>query len=72
MNGDGSSLNDWTDTIGKLGGTASGILGALRKPNTPAPAPAAKSGSTPWGMIAAIGAGVVLLLVVVMSMGSRK
>ena len=71
-NGDGSALNNWTDAIGKLGGTASGILGALNRPSSPARARAPAQTSPPWGMIAVIGAGVVLLMVVLLSLGSHK
>lgn len=72
MNGDGTTLNNWTKAVADLGGTASGILGALNnKPNTPAPAPV-QSGKAPWGMIAAIGAGVVLLVVVLLSLGGSN
>ena len=71
MNGDGSTLNGYLDAIGKIGGTTTGILGALRNKPAPAAAPAAAPKSaTPWGMIAAIGGGVLLLLIVLM--GSRK
>jgi hypothetical protein len=64
MNGDGSSLNKWTDTIGSLGGTASGLIGAFNKPKTVVQQTGAAP-ATPWGLIAGIG-GAVLLLVVVL------
>lgn len=73
MNDDGSALDGWVNGISKLSGSASGILGALGKRNTPAPAAApAPSSGLSTGMIAAIVGGVVLLVVVLFSMGGSR
>ena len=73
--GSGSSLDSWTDRIGKLGGTASGILSALNRPKTTAAAaPAAAPAPANWGMIAAIGGAVLLFVVLLVAFagGSHK
>lgn len=68
-----NSLQNYTDAIGSLGNTAGGILGALNGNKSSAPAPsAAPKSSTNWGVIAAIGGAVILVLVLVVSMGGRR
>lgn len=63
MNGDPTLM----DYLNFGSNTATGVLGALNnKPNT-----VVQQGATNWGMIAAIGGGVVLLLVVVLSLGRK-
>ncbi len=66
------NLTDYTDAVGTLGGTASGLLNALKGGSSapaPAPAPAPK---TNWMLIAGIGGAVLLVLVLVISLGGRK
>jgi hypothetical protein len=63
--GSSPSLLDWF----KAGGsTATGLLGALQT-SKKATAP---TGTTNWGLIAGIGAAVVLVLVLIVSLGGRK
>lgn len=67
-----NGLQSYTDAIGSLGSTAGNILGALNgNKSSPAPSAAPKS-STNWGVIAAIGGAVILVLVLVVSMGGRR
>jgi hypothetical protein len=66
-----NGLSNYTDAIGSLGGTAAGILGALKGGNKSAPAAApASSGSPSWLPIALIGGGVLLVVLVIF--GLRK
>lgn len=65
------NLSDYTDAVGTLGKTASGLLGALNgSKSTPAAKP--KSAPTNWAVIGGIGAAVLLVLVLVISLGGRK
>jgi hypothetical protein len=71
MNGEGSALNNWTDAIGSLGGTASGILGALNKPKQTTVVQ--QQAPVNWGMIAAIGGGLLIVVVFLIALtGGRK
>lgn len=63
MNGEDSLL----DYLNLAGDTAGTVLGALNKPKT-----TAKAAPTNWGLIAGIGAGVLILFVVVISLVGRK
>jgi hypothetical protein len=65
--GSGASVLDYL----KFGGsTATGLLGALKSSRAATAAPTV--GQTNWGLIAGIGAAVVLVLVLVMSLGGRR
>lgn len=68
------NLSDYTDAVGSLGNTASGLLNALNGGSkTPAAAPvAAAPAKTNWVLIGGIGAAVVVVLVLIVSMGGRR
>jgi hypothetical protein len=53
------TLNDYLATAGNIG---VGVAGALNKPKT-----VVQSGGTNWGIIAGIGAAVVVVLVLVLA-----
>lgn len=65
-NGGGAGVLDWA----KWGGsTATGLLGALNNSRAAtAPTPA---GATNWGLIAGIGAAVLVVLVLIVSLGRK-
>ncbi len=73
------NLTDYTDAIGALGGTATGLLGALnRRSSGPSngsdysPAPAPAPAKTNWVLIGGIGAAVLVVIVLILSVGGRK
>ena len=64
-------MNDLTDTLDSLGGVAGNVLGALNKPKQTTVIQQTPSSPMNWGVIAAIGGVLVLVLVLVVSMGGR-
>lgn len=66
-----NTLTNYTDALGKLGGTATGILGALKGGSKSSPAPAAPA-KTNWALIGGIGAAFLLVVVLIMSLGGHK
>jgi hypothetical protein len=66
MDEDYSNGNSFLDYLKFGGQTATGILGALNKPKAPTPT------KTNWGLIAGIGAAVLIVLVLVVSLGGRR
>ena len=66
MDEDYSNGNTFLDYLKFGGTTATGVLNALKKPQTPAKTPA-----TNWGIIAGIGAAVLVVLVLVVALGRK-
>ncbi len=64
-------MNDLTDTLDSLGGVAGNVLGALNKPKQTTVIQQAPSSPMNWGVIAAIGGALVLVIVLVVAMGGR-
>lgn len=64
MENNSPTLNDYLGTAGNI---ATGVVGALNKPKT-----VKQSSATNWGLIAAIGGGVLVLLIAGMAFMGRK
>jgi hypothetical protein len=68
----GSTLNDYVGLIGSLGGTAANVYGAVKGKSSAPSAPAPAKSSTPsWQIIAAIGAAVLGVILLVMVAGHK-
>jgi hypothetical protein len=67
MDEDYSNGNSFLDYLNWGGKTATGVLGALNKPAAPKPA----AGPTNWTLIAGIGAAVLVVLVLVVTIGRK-
>jgi hypothetical protein len=68
MDEDYSNGNSFLDYLNSGGKIATGVLGALNKPKATTP----KADATNWGLIAGIGAAVLVVLVLIVSLGGRR
>jgi hypothetical protein len=67
MNEDYSNGATFLDYLKFGGNTATGVLSALNRPKAPTPATSQNN----WGLIAGIGAAVLVLVVLVLSLGRK-